>query len=774
MDSRQPRQPLTKDEINLEFARMSGLLYDLNPRNFEDRWYALVGTQLSMLCRKIKCNAVATAQDSIWAGNTYTKHVRLADVDIDHTQDPFSEGEDKRPDNETTPSEAQKRVPVENPKEQWNDYLDTNPEEDEDDGVRIGSTELDQHGMPTAYRREPGPIGSQADQGRDSPASPIQQDTAPSASQDMNDKVQDRSNASDVQQGGPSLQALPTEQAQPVQQPVSGLTVTGGNRHRVPDSAINGFVSIDFTPEAMQEATRKRQEWTTSKRHSASNTAQAISGALQSNKGNETSDQIRNDTMQNGQTAPETISGQRHPPQAGQRTTKAIQHALKKLPPIDPENYDALRNPYPLYRGRRVVEFKIINAESKRLPSRHEVAGAPPWDGALVDLMDLAQCGNIDQIRVFFASPHWNHQDSVMLLATAGDFQTHTIATRNPDSKKPAFRIQPWSMPVWYGSEASKRREDKVVKWINTTFSPEAMMNIALKLRDEAANRPQPARQQTPPEEGNVVGGNGPPEHSGPSVPSDPPAAPTAGKRKRNRNKVKSTEPTRSSRRKQEGNTHEEPVSESEHKEAPPSPRIPDAEQVSGNDGGRLAQDNARERDAAAHPGPSASLGPGPPTHPTGKTRLMRHPPGGNDPGTSKPKDKGKGKARADPIVESEKDSDDGGPPLSPVLEADEGSDSDEDRPARKKARAELSSEGPPSTGPPSPIGNDVQTAPLASTQPAPLASTQPVASTSTNPAASSSTQPAPSTSTQPAASTSTRRSLERRESTPRASFWAP
>ena len=79
---------LDRDGILLEFARMSGLLYPLNPRNFEDRWYALVGIELNRLCRRIKCNAIATAQDSLWAGNTHIDPIRVADVIVKLGSDP--------------------------------------------------------------------------------------------------------------------------------------------------------------------------------------------------------------------------------------------------------------------------------------------------------------------------------------------------------------------------------------------------------------------------------------------------------------------------------------------------------------------------------------------------------------------------------------------------------------------------------------------------------------------------------------------------------------
>ena len=44
---------------------------------------------------------------------------------------------------------------------------------------------------------------------------------------------------------------------------MSARTVTGGNRHRVPDSAINGYISIDYTLEEMKTATEERESWTT-------------------------------------------------------------------------------------------------------------------------------------------------------------------------------------------------------------------------------------------------------------------------------------------------------------------------------------------------------------------------------------------------------------------------------------------------------------------------------------------------------------------------------
>lgn len=92
-------QPLDKDAMNREFARMSGMLYDLNPRNFEDRWYALVGIELNRLCRRIKCNAIATAQDSLWAGNTHIDPIRVANVIVKLGSDPVC-GEERRPNSQ--------------------------------------------------------------------------------------------------------------------------------------------------------------------------------------------------------------------------------------------------------------------------------------------------------------------------------------------------------------------------------------------------------------------------------------------------------------------------------------------------------------------------------------------------------------------------------------------------------------------------------------------------------------------------------------------------
>ena len=79
---------LDRDGILLEFARMSGLLYPLNPRNFEDRWYALWLLKLDRLCHRLTCYALATAQDSLWPGNTQAGVTKRADANPPHPLEP--------------------------------------------------------------------------------------------------------------------------------------------------------------------------------------------------------------------------------------------------------------------------------------------------------------------------------------------------------------------------------------------------------------------------------------------------------------------------------------------------------------------------------------------------------------------------------------------------------------------------------------------------------------------------------------------------------------
>ena len=90
--------------------------------------------------------------------------------------------------------------------------------------------------------------------------------------------------------------------------PPSGSTRTdrGGSKdHRVPDSAINGYYSLDFTPAAMREAIRKRQQWTTDGIEpdgalpSVSSATEAPNNRTQSASG-ATSSQVQSDHVRQG------------------------------------------------------------------------------------------------------------------------------------------------------------------------------------------------------------------------------------------------------------------------------------------------------------------------------------------------------------------------------------------------------------------------------------------------------------------------------------------
>lgn len=82
-------------------------------------------------------------------------------------------------------------------------------------------------------------------------------------------------------------------------------------------------------------------------------------------------------------------------------STDAIHAELEKLPRADPDDFDDLRNPYPLYQEHDglIIEFKLMNVESKRLPSRQDSKSKPAFDAALNNLMKSAQIGNLEQVR---------------------------------------------------------------------------------------------------------------------------------------------------------------------------------------------------------------------------------------------------------------------------------------------------------------------------------------------------------------------------------------
>ncbi|KAL1687061.1 hypothetical protein GGG16DRAFT_105331 [Schizophyllum commune] len=655
------QSPDIKEAMNREFARMSGMLYDLNPRNFEDRWYALVGIELHRLCRKIKCNAIATAQDSIWAGNTYNDPIKLADVRFGPVDD----------DENSERVDAGAQRPDSSEGELYVNYLDL--EESDFDQLEMGTFNPDIGGVPLADRNE---------HKITSPAVPTH-DAAPSASRATHGSVQTR----EVQQDDSSHQTRSRSLNQPYQPSMSACTVTGGNRHRVPDSAINGYVSIDFDLDKMKKAIEEREKWTAAavdeRRAQSSPPSDATDNAVNSQSG---AAQAKV-TQQAAQT---TESKSARKPLVMDCSTGAIHDELEKLPRTDPDDFDALLNPLPLYRDHDglVVEFKILNAESKRLPSRQQSdTTAPKFDASLNNLMKSAQIGNLEQIRVFFASPHWNHQNSIMLLATAGDFGTHTIATRVPKAKRPTFTIQPWSHPVWFGSKASQRREEKMIKWINETFSPEAMREIAVTLRDEVIRRSleRQERQKTPPEDENADGGDGPTGPPGPAGPPEPPADPKTRKRKHPSN----PEQPRRSIRNRPGNPYARTIAQNEHADAPPPvPPMPGTGDESGTNHGRPAQDTANR--AGAQPVPSGTSESASRALPTRRTKPLPRRLGPNGPGDLK----GKGKARAEPVVENEQDDDSSAP--------SEPADARPTKKAREHSPAEASdaSEVPPPDSP--------------------------------------------------------------------------
>ncbi|KAI5829570.1 hypothetical protein K523DRAFT_352421 [Schizophyllum commune Tattone D] len=659
-----------KDVMNREFARMSGMLYDLNPRNFEDRWYALVGIELNRLCRHIKCNAIATAQDSLWAGNTYPDSIRLANVVVKLGPSPMANDKEQAPIDKDPVVAAQLRASKLDTQVAGNNWMADFGELPEQ--TAIGTSFED----PNVMNEDQG----EAEQPATTSQTP--HDSAPSASQEAHGTAQESNHTGNAQQNGPSPKARSPEMMQPYQPSMSARTVTGGNRHRVPDSAINGYISIDYTLEEMKKATEERESWTTA----AVNKRRARLARAPAPP-NPTTNVKNLQAPVAHQSTQETKSRPSQRPLVMDRSTGAIHDELEKLPRTDPDDFDALINPLPIYRDHAglVVEFKLLNAESKRLPSRQQTAQTTPaFDASLTDLMRAAQVGNLEQIRVFFASPHWDHQESVMLLATAGDFGTHTIATRDSKAEKPTFTIQPWSFPVWFGSKASERREAKMIQWINETFSPEAMREVAVKLREEAIlrMRERQERQKTPPEDDNADGGDGP---TGPPGPPEPPADPKTRKRKHPSN----PEQPRRSVRNRPGNPYARTTAQNERADAPPpGPPIPGTGDEPGTNYGRPAQDTANRADA--QPGPhgtpeSASCAP-----PTRRTKPMPRRLGPNGPADLM----GKGKARAEPVVENEQDD-----------ASSAQSEPDDARPTKKArqhspAEASDASEAPPPDSP--------------------------------------------------------------------------
>ncbi|KAI5884977.1 uncharacterized protein SCHCODRAFT_02595011 [Schizophyllum commune H4-8] len=697
---------LSREDLHLEFARMCGLSYDLNPRNFEDRWHGFWNLVLGRMCRRLHCNAYGTAQESVWAHNTRHTPPRLADVEVWLDPDDSLTREEEHTgvgvpsqDEAFDPSSRglQERIP-----DQESEGLDTGDLEGELDIVDVDTLDGMDATRTFDSRKVKVPDEKSTTQQQASSSSNVQPNVVQMASQEL---------AKSKTGAGPSTTAFAQDWRIVPRAPHvpsgSAKTAVGGTRHRVPDSAINAYYSPDYTPQAMIAARKKRQEWTTNALVPAADVPSnggcrlQESSAVQArqSRSDVASDNAAHAHSGSEQAPSQSISTNKPSTRTKKRTkqpvfqsVEEVQRELRKLPPTDPEDFDIPLNPISLLHGYKVYETKLVNTESKRLPSRQETEQTTmPWSHSFSVFMDEAQVDNIEQARVLFASPQWEHQNSILLFATSGDFYTHTIATRKPKGdqlvasdiakpkkERPAFRVQPWSLPTWYGSDASNRREDKLVAWLNETFKHDEMEQQARDLRDKEQLNAQ-ERQRTPPAEDNEQN-DSVPNPAPPSPPSPPPPPP------------------------------------------PPSPRLTRAMT-------RKLGDNGNEGSR-------------------GKDRT---------------KGKGKGKARADPppAADIEQDFNVATSALSPVIEADEdpgayeSSDSDEDAPPRKKARTELPPEGPSRSCSPSSAGGDTQSVASASVRPVP-----------TRRSASASAQPAASTSTQPAASTSTRQSSELRRST--------
>ncbi|KAL1742866.1 hypothetical protein HDZ31DRAFT_65567 [Schizophyllum fasciatum] len=437
---------LSKEDTDLENARMCGLSYELNPRNFEDRWYGFWILHLNKLCRRLDCDAFATAQDSLWAGNSYKRPV-LADIE---TEDAGLDRADDRVSRGAATAD------------------------DVDDLLDIGNI---------VYVAEETIIYPLKDHDSKTLDEVVEEE-----------QVQDADAGTGTTGAGPETREAPLPVAPALAPPYapsgSTRTIVGGNQHRVPDMAINAYYSPDFTPSAMMNANRNREQFgTVSISQTPSTYGDAGVHASQPTAGQqETSESL------SSRTPKPIVDG----------TTRTIHRMLKERPPLDPEDFDIPCNPIELYNGYFMLEYKLVNVESKRFPSRQGAAHSQEWSHSFDDIMSSAQIGNMEQVRVFFSSPQWQHQNSILLLATTGDFYTHTIATRKTDSERSAFTIKPWSLPTWVGSDASNHREDKIVAWLNTMFKPDEMASLARGLREAAAASRAQQRQATPPEEGEA------------------------------------------------------------------------------------------------------------------------------------------------------------------------------------------------------------------------------------------------------------------------------
>ncbi|KAL1702894.1 hypothetical protein EV121DRAFT_209078 [Schizophyllum commune] len=668
---------LSRDDLHLEFARMCGLSYDLNPRNFEDRWHGFWNLVLNRMSRRLQCNAYATAQESVWAHNTRHTPPRLADVEVwldpDDTltreEEHSGMGGDSR--SFTVPSQEEAFDPSsrglqEGVPDQESQDLDNDDIEGELNIIDNDALADREATRVFNSRRVKAPDESSTTQQQVPSSSNVQPTVVQMASQERT-------------KGKTGAGTTPTAFAQdwrivpraPHAPSGSAKTAVGGTRHRIPDSAINAYYSPDYTPQAMIAARKKRQEWTTNALVAATDVPSHGGSRVQESSAVQARQSVSDIASGNGsgsgsgmgQASSQSISTKKPSTQTKKRTKRSVfrsveevQRELKKLPPTDPEDFDIPLNPISLLHGHKVYETKMVNTESKRLPSRQETEETTrPWSLSFSAFMDEAQIDSIEQARVLFASPQWAHQDSILLFATSGDFYTHTIATRKPmgdqlvasgivkpKKERPAFRIQSWSLPTWYGSDASNRREDKLVAWLNETFKHDEMEQQAHDLRDKELLNAQ-ERQRTPPVEDNDQNDSAP-NPAPPSPPTPPP---------------------------------------------PPPPRL---------------------------------------------TRAMKRKLGDDAPESSK--SKGKGKERAGPVAENEQDFDDARMSLAPVpeadedLHADEDSDADEDAPPHKKARNELPPESQPATqsrsSSPSPSGDEARPADFTSTQPAATTSTHP------------------------------------------------
>ncbi|TRM68693.1 hypothetical protein BD626DRAFT_626954 [Schizophyllum amplum] len=148
---------------------------------------------------------------------------------------------------------------------------------------------------------------------------------------------------------------------------------------------------------------------------------------------------------------------------------------------------DPLNNPIKFFRAQHLppglIACILLQAEHKGLPSRQLEAAL--W---LIEFHARKKEGQDDaalQGYVYLSNIRYHpHQDEVLLLATVGDYWTHTIMRRIPvpsEDKARAFQIQmeEWSEPVIVGSALSNEREDVLIAWINKTFPADFAPQLA-------------------------------------------------------------------------------------------------------------------------------------------------------------------------------------------------------------------------------------------------------------------------------------------------------